>query len=130
MDKHPESGFIFDHVGDGVYAEWDGGRTWLRVNYHMNSRVVCLEPETIRRLYKFHMKMERASRIEIAKSIAFEALNKSGARAAYDSFIAQMQGIDTLHDGDRIMMTEFVSDIMHDVELEEEKVAKWLNSFD
>ena len=41
-----------EHLGDGVYASFDGYRVWLAVNHHEN-RVVALEPEVLVRLIAY-----------------------------------------------------------------------------
>ena len=42
------------HLGDGVYAEFDGYGINLRVNDHRNPVAVYLEPEVFEALVKFY----------------------------------------------------------------------------
>lgn len=42
-----------EHLGDGVYASFDGYQIWLAVNHHEN-KVVALEPAVMDRLIEFH----------------------------------------------------------------------------
>ena len=44
------------HIGDGVYAQFDGYGINLRVNDHRSKVAVYLEPEVLRTLVKFHKK--------------------------------------------------------------------------
>jgi hypothetical protein len=43
-----------EHLGDGVYAEYDGYSVLLRVNDHRNPVVISLEPEVLRALVAFY----------------------------------------------------------------------------
>ena len=47
MDKH-------EHIGDGVYAEFDGYGINIRVNDHRNPVAAYLEPDVLKRLVKFY----------------------------------------------------------------------------
>lgn len=40
------------HLGDGVYASFDGYHIWLAVNHHEN-RVVALEPSVLQHLNEY-----------------------------------------------------------------------------
>lgn len=40
------------HLGDGVYASFDGYHVWLAVNDHRN-RVVALEPSVLDALFAY-----------------------------------------------------------------------------
>jgi hypothetical protein len=43
-----------EHLGDGVYAEYDGYSVNLRVNDHRNPVAVILEPEVMKALIEFY----------------------------------------------------------------------------
>ena len=46
-----------EHLGDGVYAEFDGLGIWLRANDHrpeLATDKIYLEPEVIRALNRFY----------------------------------------------------------------------------
>jgi hypothetical protein len=45
------------YIGDGVYAEFDGYRIWLRTGHHLDSECdnkICLEPEVLDSLNEFY----------------------------------------------------------------------------
>ena len=41
------------HIGDGVYASFDGNYIWLRVNSHENTPLVAIEPSVLGSLMKY-----------------------------------------------------------------------------
>jgi hypothetical protein len=43
-----------EHLGDGVYAEFDGHGINIRVNDHRNPVAVYFEPEVLAALIKFY----------------------------------------------------------------------------
>jgi hypothetical protein len=49
------------HLGDGVYASFDGYQIWLAANHHEN-KVIALEPEVLVRLIAY------AERVGILKA--------------------------------------------------------------
>lgn len=42
-----------EHLGDGVYATFDGYGIWLRTNDHRNDPVAYLGPEVVANLVEF-----------------------------------------------------------------------------
>lgn len=41
-----------EHLGDGVYASFDGYQIWLAANHHKN-KVIALEPAVFNRLVEY-----------------------------------------------------------------------------
>ena len=41
-----------EHLGDGVYASFDGYQIWLAADHH-NNKVMALEPEVFRNLIQY-----------------------------------------------------------------------------
>jgi hypothetical protein len=47
-------GYIYEYIGDGVYAKFDGFGVWLLANDHLNpTDKVYLEPEVLNALNRF-----------------------------------------------------------------------------
>lgn len=66
MHKTPE-GHPIDHIGDGVYVEWDGFALQIRVNDHRNPVLVTLEPFVLEALNNFYRKVTHPLAGEIEK---------------------------------------------------------------
>jgi hypothetical protein len=49
---NPEQEQTTEHLGDGVYASFDGYAIHLAVNHHMNT-VIVLEPDVLKRLNQY-----------------------------------------------------------------------------
>ena len=45
-----------EHLGDGVYASWDGYQIWLAANDHRNP-VIALEPAVMRALVDYERRL-------------------------------------------------------------------------
>lgn len=55
------------HLGDGVYAEYDGFAVHLRVNDHRNPIAVTLEPDVMQELVIFYKRMAEKQRAKTRK---------------------------------------------------------------
>ncbi|MGL6133013.1 MAG: hypothetical protein ACRC1L_02300 [Prochlorococcaceae cyanobacterium] len=51
-DPHPQAPAV-EHLGDGVYAAFDGFGIALRVNHHQNPVACYLEPDVLAALIRF-----------------------------------------------------------------------------
>jgi hypothetical protein len=51
-----------EHLGDGVYATFDGYGIELRVNDHRNDPVAYLEPAVVAELVRFLERKQREAR--------------------------------------------------------------------
>jgi len=45
-----------EHLGDGVYASFDGWHIWLAANHHLN-KVIALEPAVFDRLVDYRKRI-------------------------------------------------------------------------
>ena len=45
-----------EHLGDGVYASFDGYQIWLAANHHEN-KVIALEPPVMMELIKYAVRV-------------------------------------------------------------------------
>lgn len=48
-----------EHLGDGVYASFDGYQLWLAANHHEN-KVVALEPAVLLALVQYAQRVNRS----------------------------------------------------------------------
>ncbi len=66
------NGFPMRHLGDGVYASFDGYQVWLHVNSHEAPPVVALEPGVLIQLTAYYREMVDPKRLEPGTSAAEE----------------------------------------------------------
>lgn len=54
------------HLGDGVYASFDGFQIWLAVNDHRN-RVVAIEPGVFNELVRYQQDLKAHFNLQLSK---------------------------------------------------------------
>jgi len=57
-----------EHLGDGVYAEFDGYAVNIRVNDHRNPVAVQLEPDVLKRLVPFYERQVEMATKKVAET--------------------------------------------------------------
>jgi hypothetical protein len=75
----PAAQFAGQHIGDGVYARWDGFHIWLETLYENDTRhVIALEPDGISGLVRYISELRK--RFPTAPVPAWETLRASVKR--------------------------------------------------